>query len=158
MIYTIEFTPRSEQDLVEACRYIARESPQNGASWLLAIESAIDSLEEFPARCPPALESATTGRDLRQLVESGYRIIFSIRGDTVVIQQVRHAARAPAHSDELEGMRTCYSDVARRTSISIPVGIASSLKSKSGWWRAAKRRAPGGFRPRKKKQAGMCWP
>ena len=59
-----------------------------------SIEDAIATLERNPARWPLAPEAEWYDGDLRQLLHGKrrgiYRILFEVRGETVVILRVRH--------------------------------------------------------------------
>ncbi|MCW3055242.1 MAG: plasmid stabilization system [Chthonomonadales bacterium] len=58
-------------------------SEAHATRWFNGLENAINSLAEFPGRCPLALESEELGIELRQLLygkrSAAYRIVFSIR-------------------------------------------------------------------------------
>lgn len=60
---------------------------------------AVLSLQHMPHRCPPAPERELFEMDLRQLLESSYRILFTISGQTVRILHIRHTAQAWMEGD-----------------------------------------------------------
>ena len=53
----------------------------------------IDSLEQFPLRCPVIPESRELGREYRHIIYGNYRTIFRIDGSSVIIMRVIHGAR-----------------------------------------------------------------
>lgn len=55
------------------------------------VEDAIEGLRDFPERHPPAPERDAWRRDIRHvLLDSGYRVLFQVRDDTVWVMRVRH--------------------------------------------------------------------
>ncbi len=70
----------------------------NGERWLRQLYSQIDTLEQFPERCPRALESEFLGEDLRQLIFKSHRVVFRVdkASSTVHVLHVRHAKRRAA--------------------------------------------------------------
>lgn len=100
MNYRIELSPRSRDELLGAYRYIAAQSPQGAESWLEQVLIAIESLAQFPARCPPARETGPAGQELRQMIAAGYRVVFSIDERLVRVHHIRHAAMRNAETQE----------------------------------------------------------
>ena len=69
-----------------------------------AVRSALDAaatLEAFPGRCRLAPENGPFEFEIRQLLYGNYRLLFTVRDDTVVILHVRHRAAM----DEAGGCR-----------------------------------------------------
>ena len=102
MIYKIELADTAKTDLREATRWIRDElSPAAADKWLAGLLKAANTLQKQPLRCPLATESDKFPEDIRLLLHGRrkpkYRILFTIRGDAVVILYVRHTAR-----DEVE--------------------------------------------------------
>ncbi len=102
MTYTIELADTAKADLREATRWIRDEaSPTAADRWLAGLLKAANTLQKQPLRCPLAAESDKFPEDIRLLLhgkrKKKYRILFTIRGDAVVILYVRHTAR-----DEVE--------------------------------------------------------
>ncbi|HUO09866.1 MAG TPA: type II toxin-antitoxin system RelE/ParE family toxin [Phycisphaerae bacterium] len=97
MKYEVIIMPAAQGELEEAYRWLAAETPQHAPLWYNGVLDAMYSLEELPARCPVAPESGDSGEEIRQLVygnkRHAYRILFSIRNDTVLIVHIRNAAR-----------------------------------------------------------------
>jgi plasmid stabilization system protein ParE len=102
MIYRIELADTAKADLREATRWIRDEvTPDSADRWLTGLLKAANTLQKQPLRCPLAEESDKFPEDIRLLLhgkrKTKYRILFTIRGDAVVILYVRHTAR-----DEIE--------------------------------------------------------
>jgi plasmid stabilization system protein ParE len=98
MTYRIELAATAKRDIREATRWLRDEASQTVADkWLANLFKTMSTLETRPQRCPKAAESDRFPEELRELLHgrrrSKYRIIFTIRGDTVVILYVHHGAR-----------------------------------------------------------------
>jgi plasmid stabilization system protein ParE len=88
MTYKIELAETAKADLREATRWIRDEkSPAVADKWLAGLLKAANTLQKQPLRCPLAAESDKFAEDIRLLLHGKrhkkYRIIFTIRGDTV---------------------------------------------------------------------------
>lgn len=101
MTYRINVTPPAVADTEAIYEYLAESSPQAADRRLVLLENAIDSLADFPKRHPQAPESRTHSTEIRHMLVGNYRILFSIRGDTVHILRLRHAAQKPFKPGEL---------------------------------------------------------
>ena len=102
MIYRIIIEPTAEQGIRDAVRWkTARVSPALAARWYNGLLKKVDTLKTHSSRCPLAAENDKFPEDLRELIygkrRNTYRIVFTIRADTVHVLFVHHAAR-----DELE--------------------------------------------------------
>jgi plasmid stabilization system protein ParE len=102
MIYRVEIAETAKADLREATRWIRDEvSPAAADRWLAGLLKAANTLQNQPSRCPLAAESEKFPEDIRLLLHgkrhTKYRIIFTIRDDTVVILYVRHTSRDELH-------------------------------------------------------------
>ncbi len=86
-------------DALQAFHYIRNRAPLNAERWLQGLYDAVQSLEIMPQRCALARENEFFDEELRQLVFKSYRIVFTIRTDTVHILFVRHTARRPLGED-----------------------------------------------------------
>ncbi|MCI0388629.1 MAG: type II toxin-antitoxin system RelE/ParE family toxin [Acidobacteria bacterium] len=93
MSYKIEITEKAQEEAREAIHWIAQYSPENAALWYFELMEKVDSLENFPARCPLAPESETHGEEIRHLIFGKYRILFIIDDETVIVLRVRHQAQ-----------------------------------------------------------------
>ena len=96
--YRIEIADSVKADMREATRWIGNQaSPAIAAKWLTRIHKAINTLRRQPLRCPLADENDKFPEEIQVLIHgkrhSKYRIVFTIRDDTVVVLYVRHGAR-----------------------------------------------------------------
>jgi plasmid stabilization system protein ParE len=62
MIYHVIIQPNAEAELDVAYTYRHARAPQAAARWFAEIVEAINSLEQFPARCPLAPERCSAQR------------------------------------------------------------------------------------------------
>ena len=95
MIFGVEIADDARREAIAAAEWITRSSPTAAAQWYMELEASIESLGEMPHRCPIVAESETLGVEDRRLLFGSYRILFTIRGSTVFVLHVRHAARRP---------------------------------------------------------------
>lgn len=79
---------------------MAQFSPEKATFWNFDIQDAIDSLQNFPFRCPLAPESETFGTAIRHLIFGKYRILFTVIDETVFVLRVRHSAQDVLRPDE----------------------------------------------------------
>jgi plasmid stabilization system protein ParE len=78
MSYKVVIEKQAEEDLKDAASWVAQHSPDKAALWYFDTTEAVESLENFPARCPVAPESKTFGVEIRHLIFGKHRIIFII--------------------------------------------------------------------------------
>jgi len=94
--YTVIITTTAEAELQAAYDWLA-ERTEHAATWYNNILDAILSLEHLPESHPAAREADDVGEPTYQLIVGnkihGYRIIYHIDQDRVVITHIRHAAR-----------------------------------------------------------------
>jgi len=100
--YQVLVQPPAIQDLASAYDRIARRSPDRAETWVSGALEAIQTLRDFPNRCPLAPENDVFEVEIRQLLFRAFRILFTVDGDTVRILHVRHGAQRPLTIDELE--------------------------------------------------------
>ena len=91
--YRVEITKVAESDIRDIFRYIASDNESAAKRLITEIEEQIESLEQFPLRCPVIPESKELGREYRHIVYGNYRTIFRIEGYRVIIMRVFHGAR-----------------------------------------------------------------
>jgi plasmid stabilization system protein ParE len=91
--YKVEISPAAEHDVEEIWGYIAADSPENATAFIVCLEGQIDTLEQFPERCPLIPENEQLGTAYRHLLYGAYRTIFRIAGNTVYILSIIHGAR-----------------------------------------------------------------
>ena len=100
MTFRVVIEPSAESDITEAFLWIAEDSPANAIRWEQELEESINSLATMPERCPVSAESAAFTYTIRQLLYGYYRVLFTIRGETVHVLHVRHGARRYLAPDE----------------------------------------------------------
>ena len=105
MEFLLEIAEPAERDIDEAYLWLYEQSPSKADTWYRGLCRAIFSLRELPRRCPIAPESRDRDREVRRLLygrrRQMYRILYEIRGKTVYILRLRHAARAYLDPEEL---------------------------------------------------------
>ena len=85
------WSPLAIAKVREEAQYIARDRPIAAERWAEGIFEAVRPLSEFPyaGRIVPEL-----GRmDVRELIHRGYRILYRIGQDAILILTVRHSRR-----------------------------------------------------------------
>lgn len=103
MAYRVVLTPRAEQDIREAYRYIYDRAPDAAVRWYSRLRLVIEKLGDLPAKYPLAPESEKLGYLLNQIhygKRSGvYRVLFRRleEQEEIHVVSVRHGAR-----DEIE--------------------------------------------------------
>ncbi len=116
MEYRVDISLNALQDAEDAYFWIKYHSPAAAGEWYEGLLKTINSLENFPHRCPLSPESRELGLEIRQLLygrgRNIYRILFStgqdeITKETVVrIHHIRHASRRSFRADEIEPRRS----------------------------------------------------
>ena len=102
MSYKVEITEKAQEEAREIIRWIAQYSPEKAALWHFELIEKVDSLENFPSRCPLAPESETHKKEIRNLIFGKHRILFIIEDETVYVLRVRHQAQDVLKLDEKE--------------------------------------------------------
>jgi plasmid stabilization system protein ParE len=96
MSFRVAIARKAAREIEGQYHWLAERSRAAADRWRDGLIEAIGSLEENPERCPEAPE-AEYHEGLRQLLHGKrrhvYRILFEVRGDTVVVLRVRHAAQ-----------------------------------------------------------------
>jgi plasmid stabilization system protein ParE len=97
MRYRVELTRRAERDLSRLYEQINAAASNQARAWFDALEAAILSLEDSPARCPLTEEDPQLRHLLHGHGRNIYRVIFRIdeRRAVVTVRHVRHGARRP---------------------------------------------------------------
>jgi hypothetical protein len=62
MSFKVVVEKEAEEDMKEAVQWIAQYSPDKATLWYFDMTEAIESLENFPARCSLAPESKSSAR------------------------------------------------------------------------------------------------
>ena len=104
-MFQVRFQPAAIEDLNDAFFYAAQRAPEPAARWLRRFQTALQSLEHNPQRCPLAPESRKCPRELREYLFGKrpfvFRAIYTIDVDTVWILRIRRAQRRRLTSEEL---------------------------------------------------------
>jgi plasmid stabilization system protein ParE len=100
MTFRVETTVVAEQEADAILDWLlSQHAGDTGIRWFLALQDAIGSLAEFPARCPLAPESTAFPFEVRHLLYGHpphvYRILFTIENQTVYVLHIRHGRRQP---------------------------------------------------------------
>ena len=93
MSFEVEITPAAEAEYQAAYDWLAEQTDQHAPLWFNVLRDALLNFGENPARCP----RSNPNGDMRYLLfgdkRHAYKIHFKIRGNTVVVYSIRHAAR-----------------------------------------------------------------
>ena len=101
MTYRIEISPTAMADVEGIFLWMKGDSIDQAHRWVRGCYEIMLTLENFPNRCPLAIESQYLNYPIRQLLyKKHYRILFSVRAgddpncqDMVQIHRVLHAAQ-----------------------------------------------------------------
>ena len=106
MAVRVDVAQRAAAELEAIAEFIAdQSSPEQAEKWFNGVIATIESLADFPARCPIALESSTLGSEVRVLLHGkrgrGYKIFYRVEQarDVVHVLHVRHWARSTTGMD-----------------------------------------------------------
>jgi plasmid stabilization system protein ParE len=104
MTYRVIIQPNAEAELDAAFEYRRARAPQAATRWFAGFVDAINSLAEFPERCPFAPENGHFPEEIRQLLygtrREAFRILFTIQGDAMHVLHIRHGAQRYLHQGE----------------------------------------------------------
>ena len=103
--YRIYFTPRSEEQILEAYDWGVEYWGQTEArTWLQSLYSVLfKRLSKFPASCSVAPESSGVRKTIRQLIFGRYRVLYEIRDERVLVLSLTgpfNLVNDPANQDE----------------------------------------------------------
>src|SRR5437773_9308863 len=97
MTYQVVVQPSAQAEMEAAYEWTAERAPTTSARLYNPFLHAIGSLADHPERCPLAPENEYFSEEIRNLFygtrRNGYRIIFTIRGDTVHVLHIRRGSR-----------------------------------------------------------------
>jgi plasmid stabilization system protein ParE len=104
MSFSVVIARKAAREIEAQYHWLAARSEAAANRWRDSMLEAIRTLEEDAQRCPEASE-AEYHEGLRQLLHGKrrhvYRILFEIRGQTVVVLRVRHSAQDFLGAEEL---------------------------------------------------------
>lgn len=89
-IFKVNVPPEVLSEIEHYVDAIAQDSVQSAVEWYLDIKQAIETLDQFPARCPYADENIFHDYEIRNLIFGNYRILFRIEEEIVQILHVKH--------------------------------------------------------------------
>lgn len=91
------------QAIEKHARYIAEEcqAPLNALRWLEKILHSVDTLEEFPHRCPYAPENDSRDYVIRMLVVQSCLLLYNVDDNTKAVHIIgfRHGRQKPLTDD-----------------------------------------------------------
>jgi plasmid stabilization system protein ParE len=94
MGFSVQTTAAAEREIEEVFLWLAERTDVHAVPWALGLRKAIASLSEHPARGKLMRDANVLGYEVRELLyRRNYRILYEIRGETVVVLSVRHTAR-----------------------------------------------------------------
>jgi len=89
MIFRVEVTAAAKAQVQDAYYWYKQNNPSFADVWLDGLLKALDTLKQFPNRCPLAPEQDVFQEEVRQLVygkrNNAYRILFTVEDQTVYI-------------------------------------------------------------------------
>ena len=100
MDFRVDVSERAQDDIASIFEWLqSQQAGDAGASWFVALKEAIETLSNFPSRCPLAPENRDSPVEVRQLLYGRaphvYRILFAVEGEAVHVLHVRHGRRKP---------------------------------------------------------------
>lgn len=93
MSRTFSFAPEAREELLDAIRYYESESPGLGASFLGAVDDAVDQLLEFPESAPAVYRKVRC----KVLDRFPYNLLYSLRRQEIRILAVMNQKRRPMY-------------------------------------------------------------
>jgi toxin ParE1/3/4 len=91
MAYEIEWAESAVSSLLDAIEYVARDSPSYAAGLAVRAERVAASLDNFPERGRRVPEFDDPS--VCELTVSSYRLIYRVRGSTVLLLAFVHHSR-----------------------------------------------------------------
>ena len=100
MAFRVDISQNAKRDLDVILEWVTeREAGTAGARWIQGLHDGIASLCNLPRRCKLAKEDASFPFEVRQLLYGdkslGFRILFTIKDDIVMVLRVRRGRRTP---------------------------------------------------------------
>lgn len=98
MTFEVRFTKTAKIEIDNAYSYLRRQNSGYADRWFRDLMDTVATLQEMPLRCALASENDTFSEEIRQLIygksRNKYRILFTLREDTIFILHVRHSSQA----------------------------------------------------------------
>ena len=100
MTFRVDISQNAKRDLDAILEWVTpREAGIAGVRWIQGLHDAIASLTYLPRRCKLAKENASLPFEVRQLLYGdktlGFRILFTVKDDIVMVLRIRRGRRAP---------------------------------------------------------------
>jgi len=92
-LYEVDVLPIARDDIAEIYNYIALDNPNAALRVTDEIMDKIDTLAEFPERCPMVPDSVLAKRGYRMLIIENYIAFFKVFRADVLIYRVLHGKR-----------------------------------------------------------------
>lgn len=106
MTFQVRFTQTAKVEIDTAYSYLRAQNSVYADNWFRDLMDTVASLQEMPLRCGLAPENDTFTQEIHQLIygksRNKYRILFTLRENTVFILHVRHSSQAPLMGDKVE--------------------------------------------------------
>jgi plasmid stabilization system protein ParE len=95
MSFEVTILDEAQEDIDRIYGWIASEAPDAALDWYMATYQAIETLKDFPERCPLVEDADPKGIPIRMLIRGNYLILFRFDSIGVFVLHVRHAGRQP---------------------------------------------------------------
>ena len=106
MAFQVRTTKTAEAQIQTAYLWLKERNPGYADQWFRGLMNVIASLQEKPQRCALASDNEVFSEQVRQLLygksRNTYRILFTIREETVFVLHVRHSSQASLTADEVD--------------------------------------------------------
>jgi plasmid stabilization system protein ParE len=91
--YNVDILPIARDDIAEIYHYIAMDNPNAALRVTDEIMDKIDTLGEFPERCPIVPDRALAQQGYRMLIIKNYLVFFKVFKSQVLVFRVLHGKR-----------------------------------------------------------------
>ncbi len=106
MAFQVRTTKTAEAQIQTAYLWLKERNPGYADQWFRGLMNVIASLQEKPQRRALASDNEAFSEQVRQLLygksRNTYRILFTIRDETVFVLHVRHSSQASLTTDEVD--------------------------------------------------------
>ncbi|MEH2295752.1 type II toxin-antitoxin system RelE/ParE family toxin [Nostoc sp.] len=106
MAFQVRTAKTADAQIEAAYLWLREYNPDYAYQWFRGLMDTIASLQEKPRRCALAIEHEVFSEEVRQLFygksKNIYRILFTIREDTVYVLYVRHSSQVLLAADEID--------------------------------------------------------
>ncbi len=107
MKFRVEVTESAQAQIEKYYDWYQENIPSFATPWLSKLFEALDTLRQFPNRCPLSPEHDEFREEVRQLLygkrRNAYRILFTVQDDIVYVLHIRHHAEARLTAEEIYG-------------------------------------------------------